>query len=151
MSSGGSAGDASTTSSAPVVGDIVELNIPVQADLVVLARLTAATVASRAGFDVEEVEDFRLAVDELCVSIVSDGDDGRLRLSFAREAGLVEVVCAFEPEPGSDPRAMPTHGVGLNRTLSAQIIDALVDEHGEDFEGGQHRAWLRKRSNRHDA
>ena len=58
------------------MSEAVELIIPVQSDLVVLARLTAATVASRAGFDVEEVEDLRLAVDELCVSIVN-GSDGR--------------------------------------------------------------------------
>ena len=31
----------------------VELSIPIQSDLILLARLTAATVASRAGFDVE--------------------------------------------------------------------------------------------------
>ena len=49
------------------MSEAVELIIPVQSDLVVLARLTAATVASRAGFNVEEVEDLRLAVDELCV------------------------------------------------------------------------------------
>jgi hypothetical protein len=150
MSTGGSSGDVSTTSNAHVVGDVVELNIPVQADLVVLARLTAATVASRAGFDVEEVEDFRLAVDELCVSIVNDGDDGRLHLTFTREAGMVEVVCTFEPESGSDHSLGPRPGVGVDRTLSTQIIDALVDEHGEDLAGGQRRAWLRKRTNRHE-
>ena len=32
---------------------------------------SAATVASRAGFDVEEVDDFRLAVDELCVLVLT--------------------------------------------------------------------------------
>ncbi len=62
--------------------DIVELSIPVTADLVVLARLTASTVASRSNFDVEEVEDLRLAVDELCVSMVHDRTDGRLTLRF---------------------------------------------------------------------
>ena len=55
--------------------DVVELTIPVRADLVVLARLTAATVASRADFDVEEIEDLRLAVDELCISQVQGGGD----------------------------------------------------------------------------
>ena len=51
------------------MADVVGLSIPSGADLLVLARLTAATVASRAGFDVEEVEDLRLAVDELCVAL----------------------------------------------------------------------------------
>jgi len=34
------------------MSDVVELTLPVKADLVVLARLTAATVASRANFDI---------------------------------------------------------------------------------------------------
>ncbi len=58
----------------------VELSIPVQSDLIVLARLTAATVASRAGFDVEEVDDLRLAVDELCVLVADAGSAGRLNV-----------------------------------------------------------------------
>ena len=75
----------------------VELSIPVQADLILLARLTAATVASRAGFDVEEVEDLRLAVDELCVSVVNGASTGRLQLTFVTTDGNVEVSCAVVP------------------------------------------------------
>ncbi|HEV2952614.1 MAG TPA: anti-sigma factor, partial [Candidatus Dormibacteraeota bacterium] len=73
------------------MSDLVTLSIPVSADLLVLARLTAATVASRAGFDVEEIEDLRLAVDELCISLVNEGGGGRLELEFIRDAGLIEV------------------------------------------------------------
>ncbi len=51
------------------MSDTVELTLPVRADLVVLARFAAGTIASRADFDVEEIEDLRLAVDELCVSL----------------------------------------------------------------------------------
>ena len=65
----------------PPMTDTVELTIPVRADLVVLARLTAATVASRADFDVEEIEDLRLAVDELCISVIQGSADGRLDCS----------------------------------------------------------------------
>jgi hypothetical protein len=121
--------------------DVVELSIPVQADLVVLARLAAATVGSRAGFDVEEVEDLRLAVDELCVSLVGEGAGGRLSLRFVRGDRVVEVSCMHHPDgiaaddgPGADPDG-----------LSATILDALVDEHGEDARDGQRRMWLRKR------
>jgi hypothetical protein len=121
--------------------DVVELSIPVQADLVVLARLAAATVGSRAGFDMEEVEDLRLAVDELCVSLVGEGAGGRLSLRFVRGDREVEVSCMHHPDgvaagdgSGGDPDG-----------LSATILDALVDEHGEDDRDGQRRMWLRKR------
>ncbi|HEY7915792.1 MAG TPA: ATP-binding protein [Acidimicrobiales bacterium] len=128
--------------------DRIELSLPASAELLVLARLTAATVASRAGFDVEEVEDLRLAVDELCISMVEEGAGGRLRIEFVRDAGLIEVSCGHEPEPGG---AGSVTGDPTLRDLSARILDALVDEHGRDTRGGQKRAWLRKQRARQEA
>jgi serine/threonine-protein kinase RsbW len=129
------------------MADIVELTIPVKADLVVLARLTVATVASRADFDVEEIEDLRLAVDELCVSVIQDGLEGRLQLQFTRDDGAIEVSCRYE----GAVTVGPTANDESLRGLSARILDALVDEHGESNEGGLRGAWLRKRRARQSA
>src|SRR2546427_9380688 len=46
--------------------DEVRLLIPAEPGFLRLARLTAAAVASRMGFTFDEVEDLRIAVDELC-------------------------------------------------------------------------------------
>jgi hypothetical protein len=127
--------------------DVVELSIPVRADLVVLARLTAATVASRASFDVEEIEDLRLAVDELCVSLVGDGSGGRLSLRFVRADADVEVSCIYQAD--STPRGPAADS--SSDGLSARILDALVDEHGRDGDDGNERIWLRKRRARPQA
>jgi serine/threonine-protein kinase RsbW len=124
------------------MSDVVELSIPVQADLVVLARLTAATVAARAGFDVEEVEDLRLAVDELCLSVIEGAPDGRLLLTFTRVEDRVDVQCVLDG--GAVPEGGPSASADADG-LSALIIEALVDEHGAAVEDGQRRAWLRKR------
>jgi serine/threonine-protein kinase RsbW len=127
------------------MSEIVELTIPVRADLVVLARLTAATVASRADFDIEEIEDLRLAVDELCSSLAHAGGDGRLDLRFSIDDGQIEVSCSHRGGsivPGATNE-------GLLGELSARILDALVDEHGQEMEDGQRRAWLRKRRTAH--
>ena len=125
----------------------VSLSIPVESDLIVLARLTAATVASRAGFDVEEVDDLRLAVDELCVLVVGGNGDGRLDLTFITTGGDVEVVCTLDGPGTGDGQSVDEHG---ESDLSVRILDALVDEHGEEFEVGTRRGWLRKRSVRHE-
>ncbi len=122
--------------------DVVELSIPVTADLVVLARLTASTVASRSNFDVEEIEDLRLAVEELCISMVHDQTDGRLALRFTRDDDEVEVSCSYLPASGVGPTGPLTPTAD---GLSERILDALVDEHGHSDEGGHAQAWLRKR------
>lgn len=123
--------------------DVIELSIPVRTDLVVLARLTAATLATRVGFDVEEIEDLRLAVEELCLSLVRSGDDGRLRLCYTREGDdLIAIECSFEPAPGGQTNGPPVDD------LSLRILDALVDEHGRSQRDGHRGAWLRKRRSR---
>jgi serine/threonine-protein kinase RsbW len=127
------------------MSDVVELTLPVKADLVVLARLTAATVASRANFDIEEIEDIRLAVDELCVSLVGDRSDGRMFLRFIRDDDQIEVEGTLQSGPGeSGPGSAPGG-------LSERILDALVDDHGFDGQDGTPRAWLRKRRARQQA
>lgn len=118
----------------------VDLSIPVKADLVVLARLTAATVAARAGFGVEDIEDLRLAVEELCLSLVRSDDDGRLNFTYECAAETITVTCWFEPQPGWDGAAS-----GAADDLSLRILDALVDEHGREQRQGRLCAWLRKR------
>lgn len=117
----------------------VELTIPVQADLVVLARLTAATVAARAGFGVEDIEDLRLAVEELCLSLVGLAKEGRLHLAYECEGDAITVACRYE-----DGGTAGAPGGGAD-DLSLRILDALVDEHGRDARDGEPNAWLCKR------
>jgi len=123
------------------MADEVELSLPVEAGLVVLARLTAATVASRAGFDVEEIEDLRLAVDELCLAAIRGRADGRIDLRFNHDRGWVEVSCRHRAVRIAEVGADGYYGTGL----STLILDVLVDEHGVHQSGGLRDAWLRKR------
>src|SRR5438270_9637301 len=53
----------------------VRLSIPASPEFLRLARLAAAGLASRMGFTCDEVEDLRIAIDELCFSLV--GKPGR--------------------------------------------------------------------------
>jgi hypothetical protein len=131
----------------------VDLDIPTSGDLLTLARLTAATLASRTGFNVEEIEDLRLAVDELCLPILRASSRGRLKLRYATDDGTVHIACTFladakvddHPGPGSSHQAGPK-GTHPEDALSACILDALVDEHGAiDSDHPSMGHWLRKR------
>src|SRR4051812_8482095 len=55
-------------------GDRVQLVIPASSRFLRTARLVAADAAGRAGCDVEEIEDFRIAVDELCHLLMTATD-----------------------------------------------------------------------------
>jgi serine/threonine-protein kinase RsbW len=127
----------------------VELSLPADAHMLFLARMTAAAVATRAELDYEQVEDLRLAIDELCITLLGSGvNAGQIALLFQWDGdGVLDVVGTLIPE--SDPAAKDDGsqhaGSALSSELSQRILDALVDDHGADAIGGVHRAWLRVR------
>jgi serine/threonine-protein kinase RsbW len=129
-------------------GDLIELRFPARGDLIVLARLVTSAISARAGFDIEELEDLRLAVGELCLLALqgSDARHGDLCLELTVLGDAIGAVCTLEragtasvPEPEGEEVAR----------LSEQILDALVDEHGKESQDGSVRAWLRKRRGGH--
>jgi hypothetical protein len=135
--------------------ETVELSFPASVDLVVLARFTAATVAARAGFDIDEIEDLRLAVDELCVSFGPLEWHRNVRLRFECSDDTVRIVGEFDPlgiraidSISAAPREYDVKGeVDMKRAqaLSRQLLEALVDDHGEENGDGKQVAWLEKR------
>jgi anti-sigma regulatory factor (Ser/Thr protein kinase) len=125
----------------------VELILSVKDDLLVLARLAASTVASRAGFDIEEIEDLRLAVDELCLHVLHGRRTGRLHLAVSADPGRIDVWCQFEGPDLAPDGELRDDGLG---DLSARLLEALVDEHGPSTRGGLPGAFLCKRRSRSD-
>ena len=74
-----------------VVGQC-ELRLQVPADVGHLrtVRLVAADAADRAGFDCDETDDLRIAVDEICHAVLSS-TDAPIVVGFSVEPGVVEV------------------------------------------------------------
>jgi serine/threonine-protein kinase RsbW len=131
-------------------GDRIELTFPARGDLIVLARLVTSAISARAGFDIEELEDLRLAVGELCLLTLQGHDSryGDLRLELSVLDDAIGVQCTLEhAAPGGETRPDEDESA----QLSQQILDALVDEHGRESQDGSVRAWLRKQRGVHGA
>jgi hypothetical protein len=142
--------------------DFIELSIPARADLLHLVRLTAGAIAARLDLGLNDLEDLRLGVEELCLSLVgSTGDaSGRLSLRYGWDHEQIEITCTLiengsgngdldggtHREPPAGSLSPPTEqDKRLRRDLSSQILDALVDGHGETHDEGNPSAWLRMR------
>jgi hypothetical protein len=98
------------------------LELPADPTSLRLVRLVAATLADSVGLDFEDVEDVRLAVDELCAAAIrASAPDTRLRVTFtAREQEIeVEGLAAAHPN-GAEPALDP---------LSAEIVAAVTTGH----------------------
>jgi hypothetical protein len=107
-----------------------------------LARVTAAGLASRLGFSFDEVEDLRLAIDELCYGLTgSSGREGTVEVRYLLDGDrlIVEGEGRFGKQ-GAAPVALSE--------LSKVILSALVDEHhlGSGPDGPRFRMVKRRRA-----
>lgn len=118
--------------------DMVRLEFPGRADLLILARLVTAAVASRADLGVDDIDDLRLAVDELCLSVMGDEGVGTLALEVSAQPGTVEITCTFSGNGSSSLHQLAPP------ELSSRILEALVDEHEFESDDTRIRARLRK-------
>jgi hypothetical protein len=104
------------------LADEVRLEVPAMPEFLRLARLTASGLGSRLGFTVDQVEDLKLAIDELCFGLTGpNGRPGSVNVRFRLGPDSLEVSGdgVFEDEQVTPEQS----------ELSKLILDALVDEH----------------------
>jgi len=129
----------------------VELTIPADPAFLRLVRLAAADAASRAGLTIEEIDDLRIAVDELCLLLVRGAlepdvdiphdEVTRLSVSFVTMAGAVEVRArGGRPDHGGWGEA--------EQEISRAIVKAVVDEYEILDDAAVGGFWLLKRATR---
>jgi serine/threonine-protein kinase RsbW len=127
--------------------DEVRLTVPAMPEFLRLTRVTAAGLASRLGFSFDEVEDLRLAIDELCYGLTgSTGQPGTMHVRYVLGADslIVEGEGRFDVEPVAAGRVTAPPQLS---ELSEVILNALVDEH--ELGAGEHGPTFRLVKRRH--
>jgi hypothetical protein len=103
-------------------GSRIELSLPSDSRYMRLARLMASGVATTCGLPLEEVEDFRIAVDELCATLMEIGHGEQVQLAFVLDGDALVVEGRTSSAATGD-----IDGDRLN--LSRQILDVVTDGH----------------------
>jgi hypothetical protein len=117
--------------------ETITLTIPGHAVYLRLARLAAADTGARAGLSVGDLEDLRIAVDELAFALIgADTTRAPLTLRYSASDGVVEIdgVCAVNG------------GSSELSDLARTIVGATTDEHELHDDGETRRFRLVKRT-----
>lgn len=146
------------------VPDHVDLSVAARPDSLQMVRLAAGFVAARAALDYDELQDVRLAIDELCSLLLEPGDDGSRTMSLrcTWDVDAIEFTCTVGDQLDPDDIAAlaelcstvsartaamgaAVDGLDGRSVLSRQILTALVDEHVVVSGEGRQIGWRRKR------
>jgi len=139
----------------------VTLSFPAAAEHIRLARLVASGLAAPLDYGLDDVEDLRIAVDELCALVVAHADPGgTLLIAFEVDDGVVRVQVSAPARAGAlgggaEVGALADVQIDVEidvevDELSRLILLAAADDHGVSCRGGEIVGHLRKRPARAD-
>ena len=122
----------------------VVLTIPANSSYLRLVRLVVASMGADAAFDIEAVEDLRIAADELVTAVLSAAQlEGSIAIEFIVHDGVLSV--SAQTVGAEAPGATPDDAQLAVDPLAAHILSELVDEHafkrvGKEFRGSFSKA-----------
>jgi serine/threonine-protein kinase RsbW len=115
---------------ATVVGDEIRLVLPAEAEYGRIARITASSLALRLGFSFPDIEDLRIALDEMVILLLRpEGAAGSISITFTITEDRLAIdatTTAGLDQPWVDEAALARFD---------QLVSELVDEHRIDDEG----------------
>lgn len=95
--------------------------VPATPSYLQVLRLVAAGLASRLAFTIDEIEDLKIAVDELSAYLTgSQGREGSIEIAFEVDASSISIKGIGRFEPGHRVRTDLTE-------FSKMILETVVD------------------------
>lgn len=104
--------------------DIIELVLPFKAEYVSIVRLTASGVANRLGFDIETIEDIKVAVAEVCNKLVCTKNKTAESYRVIFQISGQKLKITFD----SKDKSLKCIFNSGDEELGVSIINALMDE-----------------------
>ena len=107
-------------------GDVIRFQFPARSDYLLAVRLAVSAVAERVGFDIEDIEDLKVASAEACTLLLSAGAR-QIDICLTVQGGL-ELL--FEAQGSVQEPSEDSDG------LSQYLLDAMVDTCEIGSDGG---------------
>lgn len=103
--------------------DIIEISIPAKPEYILVVRLAASAITTRAGMNIDDIEDFKVAIAEACISIINQKKKFKiLKIIFEIDDSIKVTVSGIEiiNEDSNEEKSK-------KQDLSQYIIDSLMD------------------------
>lgn len=123
--------------------DEIRLSIPNKPEYVSVVRLTVAAIASRIGFDIEKIEDMKIAVSEACNNAITHGCgccEGEYEINFVL-TGEKLTISVHDKGEGCELKNIRKPDLSKHKLreggLGIFIIQSLMDDVEVESEKGK--------------
>lgn len=124
--------------------DTITISIPPDPRWVRTIRLATSGMAATGPFDVETIDDLRIAVDELCAALIEAGGSHRVELRLRCVDGTFEVHGETGVTEGSTGHDGAAPHDDERFALSRQILSVVSDDYGLEIGDGRAVCWFRR-------
>ena len=121
--------------------DVITIKLPSKAEYVSIARLAASVISNTVGFDIEDIDDIKVAVGEACNNAVLHGNNEEevyeIAFKLSDEKIHIEVKdngIGFDEEKYEEPDLENLKGNGLGIYIMKSLMDE-VDIIANDKDG----------------
>ncbi len=114
------------------MSDNVTLNLPCKKEYVMLARMTASAIANKLGFDIEAIEDIKLAVSEACNNTIQHSNNTKklfvVNYYVEKDMLTIEIIDdgeGFDYKNYTRPDIEELKGSGLGLFIMKSLMDEV--------------------------
>lgn len=112
--------------------DLIKLSVPNKPEYVSVIRLTATGIANRMGFDIEDIEDIKVAISEACTNAITHGackDEENFYIDFFTDEKKL-TISVYDNGRGCLTKNIKTPNLGELKEggLGVFIIKSLMDD-----------------------
>lgn len=104
-----------------MLNDRVSVRIPNKADYISLIRLISSAIGSKVGYNIDEIDDLKVAMGEACIISFEPEDRDEVEISFEILEDKLEIQI-------SSSKNMSIGEESKEARLSKMIIESLMDE-----------------------
>lgn len=111
----------------------VSIRLPATAQYLRVARLTASSLAADLDFDMDQIDEIKVAVDELGAALLGSAGEGELELVF--DTADDELSVRGRRRAHGDVELDP---------IAVELLEIVTDAYDLHTADGHHSFWLRK-------
>lgn len=110
--------------------NLIRMTVPTDSSNISVVRMTASSIANRIGFNIEEIDDVKIAISEACTNVIKHSKVDTFDLLFNQGTNFIEIEIK-DLGVGYNLSKLKEPELGANREdrgLGIYIIKMLMDE-----------------------